>query len=384
MLRRRPLALQRLAATAGFALLAAAVSAQAPPGPIQTDPSARQQPAKAPESPQEPIRVRVELVSTPVTVRTATGELVLDLTRDQFRVFDNGVEQQIEDFELGGDPISAVFVFETSSRVEPLLPAVRKAAVLFTQVVLGQSGEAAILAFDDRVELLLDFHSDHERIERVISQLPVGTSGARMQDALSRAVGMLRNRPPDRRRVILLVSEAVDRGSETPLGVILREAQLNQITVYAVGLSTAAALLRAEPQSAANSPYPPGTFPRPPLPGTVQTPTTEQHRAGQIDLLSAIALLVQMGSNAIGKNAHELLAAGTGGLYVSTFRDRAIEQAVSEIGGELHAQYTLTYRPKDVSPSGYHEIRVEVTRPNLTVRARPGYYLPPPEQPSGK
>ncbi len=372
------------AAAACFVVLAGAVPAQAPPGPIQTDPSSRQQPAKAPEPPQEPIRVRVELVSTPVTVRNTAGELVLDLTRDQFRVFDNGVEQQIEDFELGGDPISAVFVFETSSRVEPLLPAVRKAAVLFSQVVLGQFGEAAILAFDDRVELLLDFHSDHERIEQVISRLPVGTSGARMQDALSRAVGMLRNRPPDRRRVILLVSEAVDRGSETPLGVILREAQLNQITIYAVGLSTAAALLRAEPQSATHSPYPPGTFPRPPLPGTVQTPTTEQQRAGQIDLLSAIALLVQMGSNAIGKNSHELLATGTGGLYVSTFRERAIEQAISEIGGELHAQYTLTYRPKDVSPTGYHEIRVEVTRPNLTVRARPGYYLPPPERPPEK
>ncbi len=359
--------------------LTAPGEAQAPPGPIKTDPAVKQQPAKAPEPEQEAIRVKVELVSTPVTVRDAGGELVLSLTREHFRVFDNGVEQRIEDFELGGDPISAVFVFETSSRVEPLLPAVRKAAILFTQVVLGQTGEAAILGFDDSVELLLDFNADHDRIEDVIGRLPAGTSGARMQDALARAVGMLRNRPPDRRRVIVLVSEAVDQGSETPLGVILREAQLNQITIYTVGLSTAAAMLRADPQQTAQSPFPPGTFPRPGIPGGVQTPTTEQQRAGQIDILSAIALVVQMGTNAVGKNSHELLAAGTGGMYVATFRDRAIEAAVSDIGGELHAQYTLTYRPTDVKPTGYHEIRVEVTRPNLTVRARPGYYLPPPE-----
>jgi hypothetical protein len=380
MLRARYVLLLMLPAAVCFALLAERAAAQAPPGPLKTDPAAPQQPAKPQEPEQEPIRVRVELVSTPVTVRDASGELVLDLTRDQFRVFDNGVEQRIEDFELGGDPISAVLVFETSSRVEPLLPAVRKAAILFTQAVLGQTGEAAILGFDDSVELLLDFHSDHDRIEEVISKLPVGTSGVRMQDALARAVSMLRRRPPDRRRVIVLVSEAVDQGSETPLGVVLREAQLNQITIYTVGLSTAAALLRAEPQPAAQSPFPPGTFPRPGLPGGVQTPTTEQQRAAQMDLLNAIALLVQMGTNAVAKNSHELLAAGTGGMYVRTFRDRAIEEAVSEIGGELHAQYTLTYRPTDVKPGGYHEIRVEVTRPNLTVRARPGYYLPAPEK----
>jgi hypothetical protein len=51
---------------------------------------------------------------------------------------------------------------------------------------------------------------------------------------------------------------------------------------------------------------------------------------------------------------------------------------MDEIGGELHAQYTLGYRPPGDEPSGFHEIRVTVDRPGVKLRTRPGYYLPPP------
>jgi hypothetical protein len=58
-------------------------------------------------------------------------------------------------------------------------------------------------------------------------------------------------------------------------------------------------------------------------------------------------------------------------------KDRSIEKAMDEIGGELHAQYTLGYRPPGDEPSGFHEIRVTVDRPGVKLRTRPGYYLPP-------
>jgi hypothetical protein len=61
---------------------------------------------------------------------------------------------------------------------------------------------------------------------------------------------------------------------------------------------------------------------------------------------------------------------------ISTFRDRSIEKAIDEIGGELHAQYNLSYSPTDGSSPGYHNISVTVDRKDLQVRSRPGYYLP--------
>lgn len=359
---------------------APALFAQAPPGPLPPakPPVAKPQEPKKPEPPR--IRAKVELVNAPVTVREAGGELVYDLVREDFRVFDDGVEQQIEHFDLGGDPLSVVLVVETSSRIEPLLPAVRRTGLLFTETVLGQTGDAAVLGFDDEINALLPFTQDAEKIQKTIAGLRMGTSGARLHDALSQAVGLLRNRPADRRRVIVTVAEAVDTGSETKLGAVLREAQLSNITIYTVGLSTAAAMLRSEPRGTAPiSPTPPGTFGRPPIPGSVQTPTTEAQRSGNVDLLAAIVLLVQTLSNAVGENSLTLASAGTGGLHLPTFRDRSIETALDQVGAELHAQYSITYRPSGTNPTGFHEIKVQVARPQVTVRTRPGYYIAPPE-----
>ncbi len=354
--------------------------AQAPPGPLPPKPGVPVQQPPAPQQKPE-IRVRVSLVSAPVTVRDTAGELVLSLAANDFRVFDNGIEQRIEHFDLGGDPLSLVFVFETSSRIEALLPAVRKSGILFTQTVMGHSGEAAILGFNDTTDLLVPFTNDADTIEKAIARLPEGTSGARLYDTLSRAVQMLSDKPPQRRRVIVVVSEAVDTGSETKLGEALRDAQLANITIYTVGLSTTAAELRGPPkQTGPISPTPPGTFGLPPMPGTPQTPTSEQQRHGGLDLMALAVWIVQRAANATQETSLEVASVATGGMNVSTFRDRSIEKAIDQIGGELHAQYTLSYRPAGVSPIGYHEIKVQVARAGVTARSRPGYYLPPPEK----
>jgi VWFA-related protein len=317
-------------------------------------------------------------------VRDASGEMVLDLGERDFRVFDNGVEQKIEHFDLGGDPLSLVLVIETSSRVEALLPAVRKAGIVFAQTVLGQTGEASVLGYNDEIETLLPFTSDADKIQTSINTLRMGTSGARLYDALSRAVQMLHDRPapggPTRRRVILAVAEAADTGSESKLGEVLREAQLANVTIYTVGLSTTAAELRAPPKQAAPPQIsPPGTFGLPPIPGTPQTPTSEQQRQGNIDVMALAVWVVQHAANVAHDHALAVASTATGGQHLSTFRDRTIEKAMDQIGGELHAQYSLSYRPTGTDPTGYHEIKVQVTRPALSVRSRPGYYLSPPQ-----
>jgi VWFA-related protein len=322
--------------------------------------------------------VRVELVSTPVVVHDSKGELALDLTREEFRVFDNGLEQAIEEFEVGGAPLSVAIVIETSSRVEALLPAIRRTGILFTQTVLGESGDAAIIGFHDQVTRLLDFTSDHEAIEQTVTRLNPGTSGTRLYDALSQAVNLLKARPAGRRRVIIALAEATDTGSEEKLGDVLREAQLANITIYSVGLSTTAADLRTPPRQApAPSATPPGTMGLPPRPGTVQTPTTEAQRSGSADLLALAIWVIQHATEPVRENALELAAAATGGLHQSPFRDRSIETAIDQIGGELHAQYTLSYRPS-ATEAGYHEIKVVVNRSGVAVRSRPGYYLGAP------
>lgn len=373
-----------VASMAAFALFAGSHAfAQAPSGPMPPTPGQPIQ--KAPQAPaQKPldqsIRVRVNLVNAPVVVRDAKGELVLDLVDSDFRVFDNGVEQKIEGFDLGGAPLSVVIVMETSSRIEALFPALRRTGILFTETVVGENGDAAVIGYDDQVNHLQDFTSDHDAIDKAIMNMKPGTSGTRLYDALSSAVGMLKNRPATRRRVIITVAEAVDSGSEEKLGQVLRDAQLENITIYSVGLSSTAAQARGSQKSGSPpSATPPGVFGQPGIPGTPQTPTTEEQRSGNMDIMAMAVWVVQHAEAAVKERPLEVATAATGGLYQSTVKDASIEKAIDEIGGELHAQYTISYRPAGTNTTGYHEIRVLVaSRRALAVRSRPGYYLGAP------
>jgi len=350
-----------------------AVHAQGAQGPMPPKPGITVQ-----KAPDDAIRVKVALVNAPVAVSDDKGELILDLQQKDFHVLDNGVEQTIESFDLGAEPLSAVLLFETSSRITPLMPAVQKSAIIFTQTVVGPSGEAAVLGYNDATDKLLPFTGDRDKIEKSIANLKIGSSGTRLYNALSEAVQMLKDRPADRRRVVILVGEARDAGSEVRLGEVLREAQLSNVVIYTVGLSSTAAALRSQdPQKYPPSATPPGTFGMPPVPGTAQTPTSQQQQYGtaNVDLLAAAEWAVQHTKEIVKNRPLEVATVATGGLYQSAFRDHTIENAVDAIGGELNAQYTLSYHPTDSDAPGYHKIKVTVDRAGAKVRTRPGYVL---------
>jgi len=359
-----------------------AVRAQAPEGPMTPQPGVALQ--KAPN-----IKVRTVLVNTPVTVRNEKGEMVHSLEESDFRITDNGVPQRITHFNLGGDPISLVVVVETSSRIGPILPQIRKMGILITQTVTGPTGEGAVVGFDGEVKTLLDFTNSSDAMEKTMGELREGSEGSRLFDAMSRAVAMLSGRPEvsetdlGKRRVMLVIGEAHDSGSEEKLGEVLRRAQLANITIYAVGVSGMKADLKRKPQD--KEPpraTPEGTFGMPPPPGTVQTPTTEQQAAeAGSPLAAAVALAVWTVMHAKDKvTAHqlEIAAAATGGEHVSAWKNRTLEKVIDEMGGELHSQYTLSYSPSGDVSDGYHEINVTVDRKDLTVRARPGYFIEAP------
>ncbi|HLV93655.1 MAG TPA: VWA domain-containing protein [Candidatus Acidoferrales bacterium] len=363
-------------------LLAPARGQGAPPGPIHLAPGAHPEPTPSPEQRQHAIRARVSEVSAPVVVRDPrTEEMILDLAEKDFHVFDNGTEQKINHFDLGGEPLSIVLVVETSSHVEPMLPAIRKAGIVFTQTVMGKTAEAAVLGYDDKVDVLEPFTMEPDEIQNAINHLQAGYSGMRLYDAMARGIGMLEDRPSMRRRILMVIGEAQDSGSENKLGGVLRRAQLANVTIYSIGLSTTAADLRQPAgQYQPTEIGPPGTYPVPTPNGKPPTPEMEQAVQPNMDLGALLIWLVKTGKNALGQNSLEIASKATGGLHVNTLHDRNIQKAIDEIGGELHAEYTIGYRPPGDEPSGYHDIKVTVDRRDVSVRTRPGYYIPPPEE----
>jgi len=359
----------------------AAQSASGPIAPLAGN--AIQQPP-----PQAKIGVSVALVNTPITVRDSKGQMIHTLDAKDFRVTDNGVPQHILHFDVGGDPLSLVVLVETSSRVDAMLPQIRKAGIIITQTVMGGSGEGAVIAFNDSVDKLQEFTGDADRIEKIFTNLQPGTSGSKLYDAMAVGIEMLSGQPqptadkPGRRRVMLILSEASDIGSDTQLGAVLRQAELANVTIYSVGLSTTRAELQAAPKDTTPQVTPPGTFGTPPMPGTVQTPDTEAARQGSGDLMPAIVWAVKHVKDKVKGNPLELATAGTGGEHLATYKDRSIEKAIDEIGGELHSQYSVSYAPTGTNDAGYHEIKVAIAKHgsgDWKIRSRPGYYVGPPE-----
>ena len=340
---------------------------------------------QAPKRAQTAIKSNVVLVNAPVTVRDSKDQIVTSLQATDFRLTDHGVSQKISHFDVGTDPLSLVVLIETSSRVAPLLPAVQKSGILITETILGQNGEAAIVGFNDTIDKLLPFSKNSDAIQSTVAQIHASTSGSRLYDAMGVGVEMLTATPepapdtPGRRRVLLVVSEATDVGSQAKLGEVLRKAQIANVTIYSVGLSTTRALLQAEPKQNHTDISPPGTYPLPPIPGKPPVPEEEDPRLNNtVDLMALAVWAVSHVADKVSAHALEVAAVATGGAHFATFKDRTIEKALDEIGGEIHTQYTLGYAPAGTTEAGYHEIKVSLSDPkyrNLKLRSRPGYYV---------
>lgn len=304
-------------------------------------------------------------VVVPVTVTDKNGEPALDLLQKDFHVFDGGAEQSIDHFDLDGDPLAVALVIEASSHIQAMAPTIHGMGTIFTETVMALSGEAAVVTYDSSVDVPQPFTQDHEAIEKAIAGVEFQAPEKRLYDGMAEAVDLLKTQPSSYRRIMLVVGESQDYGSDAKLGDIAREAQLANITIYAVGPSSSSADLRYGKDEK------PGE--RQPLPLKLPKPLPPVSTSS--DYLAVAIWLLSRGTNEIRNHQLEVAAASTGGIHYRALRDETIRTAIDRIGGELHAQYVLTYVPSTDPPLGFNEIKVTVSRPNLTLRARPGYFV---------
>jgi VWFA-related protein len=365
-------------------LLAAALAfgALAPKSRVYAQSPPPNEPAEAVQG-QDPgqdyvFPVDIQVVTVPVTVTDTSGDFVTDLDVNDFTILDNGSQQKIESFELSLEPLSLAVVVETSSRVAGLLPEVRNTGILFTQLIMGEMGEAAVIGFDQEIRALQDFTGDPQLVETAFRNLKAGGDAVRLSDAVARAILLLQRRSEDRRKVIVIISEARDQGSSNSHGSVLRSAQQLGISLYTVGLNSArGALSRAG--EGVSSPFPPGVQARPMPSNQPPTPDAQTNwGAANMNVLALVAELVSGGRNLIAGNPLEVYAAGTGGDDFASGGKEAMEKALQRIGQELRNQYILSYRPNNLDEPGFHPIRVAVSRPELNVRTRLGYVFAKP------
>jgi VWFA-related protein len=368
--------MRNLRITVGIALVASlaigtSLSGQeAPGGTTQQTAGAKPSPMVTAEGQEHAIRVNVNEVIVPVTVLNSKGEMVFDLAKDNFHIYDNGVEQTIEQFDIGGGRLAVALVIETSSHIQMMAPAIRRMGSVFTETVMAPEGRAAVITYDSTVEVRQPFTEDHDAIERAINKVEFKAPEMHLYDAMSTAVGLLKMQPPNFRRIMLILGESQDQSSGSKLGLVLREVQLANISIYAVGPSSTAADLRYGTNGSSTVPLPKG-FP----PTSTQAPPRGAMGESYFDLLTPAIWLLSRGTNEIKDHQLEVAVASTGGVHYRAFRDRTIQSALDKIGGEIHAQYILSYTPNVGGPPGFHKINVAVGRPKAIVRTRPGYFI---------
>jgi VWFA-related protein len=347
-------------------LLAATLFAQSP-----------QEAAKPVDNTGTTFRQTVDFVLTPVSVVDRNGDNVDGLQPEQFHLFDNGKEQNIH-VDVAFQPISLVIAVQANDRVESVLPQINKIGNMIQPIVIGDQGEAAVIAFDSRIRTMQEFTNDPAKITTALKSIHPGSSQSRMIDAVEQGVRLLSTRPKNRRRIILCVSETRDKSSEARLKETVIAAQLASVDIYWVDISRVVTSVMAKADPGYIDNRPPAMTPLPS--GVPATPNTVMQATGSLGgSAEFVPLMVEVFNDTkaiFRQNPAEVFTKGTGGEQFGFTRQRGLEDAIERLGADLHSQYLLAYNPNNKDEGGFHQISVLVTgRKDVTTRTRPGYYL---------
>jgi VWFA-related protein len=322
---------------------------------------------------EAPLRTTSRLVVAPLSVTDKQGRPVEALSAAELVVYDNdvAVHAQVEDVL---QPLSLVVAIQATASAQSSLDKLRKEASLLGPLLVGDRGEAAVVAFADEVRVLQDFTGDIDKIEHAIRELDAFGGGGALIDGIATSLRMLEKRKPERRRAILLISERHDRGSNEELEAVVRLAERVNATLYALNFSPLKTMFanrapkycnpdrkcrkcscgncglhcdRARPESIPSNTQ---------SSGSLLSIFVELKRRTQPDVPKAFATL----------------SGGTAGEFL---RKQGIEEALQRIGEDLHHHYNVTFPMAKTQPGSFHKIRVEVRgRPDLSTRTRNGYY----------
>lgn len=324
--------------------------------PQKTKPTAgeEQSPGGDTDDDEDVVRVSTSEVLLPVTVRDAEGRLVTNLTRESFRVWEDGREQPLSDLALRRVPVDVMLMVDSSSSVAQNFEDFRRAVGEFA-VSLSPDDRVSLMKFDDRVELLLDWTKSRPQLRRSLSRLTPGMF-TRFHDALYLAAreGF---KPGANRHAVVVLTDGIDSGrGYASLEMSLRALLEAQAAVYVISNTE---IERARKKSELDT-----LLASPP---SVQR--FNQLRLG--DLRESLRVL-----DLSETNLAQLTGATGGRLYKPESFD-ALDSVYKEVAEELRHQYALYYTPHNKSRDGkFRRVRVETAKPEMRVTTRVGYFGP--------
>jgi VWFA-related protein len=397
---------------------------QRPREPKTTNTNPVEQPTP-PQGDVETLKIDTNLVTVPVIASSRTGNYISDLRKEEFKLSEDGVAQEIAFLATVNVPFYVVLMLDTSDSTREKLGEIKRAAVAFLSQ-LGPKDKVKVISFDNELRDLNEFTSDKAILRGAIEQTRSG-EGTRVYDAMQFALDVLR--PVQQRKAIVIFTDGVDwhsdrstfegtvhdldesgvivypirfdtrveterlarkqseeqNGSQLPTSSILRPPSGTTPTTFPgddpspvptmkrepLPIPPLAVILgrggnRNPPQTSPTDPFPdsgPRSTGRPPNPGTINAPPKNDSISGMMDMLYLMA-----------DSYLKEIADRSGGQVYRADTVASLPQAFAAIADELRTQYLLGYYPTNPTHDGtYRKIQVKTSRKDIAVRARPGY-----------
>jgi len=338
------------------------------------------------------LSVDVKVVTLPVTVRDKHGQIVRNLTKDDFLLQEDDHPQTIRYFAQEANlPLTLGLLVDTSMSQRNVLDQEKAASDSFLdQMLTAAKDQAFIIHFDREVELLQDLTSSRDKLQTALASLqtpspdrdsrgggdsspdssPRGShrthgAGTLLYDAVFLASDELMKKQQGRKALIIL-SDGVDRGSKESLQSALEAAQRADTVVYSILFADTHQEGGGGGFGRPSVGWPGGGWPGSGRPGGGGSGGGGRRGGGQRSPEEP---------RADGKKILERISRETGGRLYEVSKKETVDKIYSSIAEELRTQYSLGYTPgKTNDPAGYHKISLAAKDKNLAVQTRDGYY----------
>lgn len=282
-------------------------------------PSAAQEPKGVPR-----FSVETKLVVLHATVMDKDKHLITDLARDNFKVFEDNVEQKIKDFKREDIPVSVGLLVDNSGSMRDKRPRVNAAALTFVRTS-NPSDEVFIVNFNDEAFLDKDFTSNLDELKEGLEKID-SRGGTAYYDAIQQSIDHVKDRGRKSKKVLLVVTDGEDNASRINLEQLVKYAQQTEVVVYTVGLLG-----------------------------------EENNRSAKR-----------------ARKAMEAVSDATGGAAFFPKELNEVEAVAVKIAHDIRNQYLITYTPSNEgTDGGYRSVTVKAAaqgKGKLLVRTRTGYY----------
>jgi VWFA-related protein len=262
--------------------------------------------------PAQVVKSTPTLVLVPASVRSQSGEPIRDLDADHFRLADNGQEQNVYLEHLENEPLATVVLIQIGGAASSELGNYSKLDTVVESILGASPSKLALVSFDSHVRQIWGFPSRVDGLDYALTHQTGGDRGAAIRDAVRCGINLLQNQPARFRRIVLLLSQEKDSGSESSFADVLRDVARSGTTIYSF------------------------TFAR-------DGESRENHK-DKPPSATAGELATQSGGEAARFDGEDEL-----------------EQEMSAVREDIHSGYILSFHPRSPTP-GLHTITVQLVR----------------------